>query len=437
VNYSFITSIIYSFVFIYLMSAFAEPIAWLCIVLVQIGFIAGTALAWMYRQTESKRYLENFSDLSKDQKESSEQTQAMLLAGTIIFGILSVVFLCSVCCGFKSLKLAIDTIDAAADFIAGTKRIIAVPVLFFFLIIVVLVIWSGCFVAFYSLGEVTAEHGVVPQARDVKFENKNMRYALLFLLFGLLWAVAWLRYTSNYICMVSASTYYFNSSAEKEGDAEVSLGFAFAVKNTGSIAFGAGILAAIQLIRIVFLYAAKQATKAGGDNKAAQAIAACGNCYLKCLEKICDYLNSAAFSYMAVAGTSFCSSAWNGFLLNIKHMLKFAFANLIAKVFILIGKIAITVGNCVSFYFVITYITKEQVGSLIGPLGVVGAVSFITASLFLALFDTAVMALMTCLAVDMDLHDGTPAYGPPTYHDKVQKSSSSNKDVMDAGNEMM
>jgi hypothetical protein len=133
-----------------------------------------------------------------------------------------------------------------------------------------------------------------------------------------------------------------------------------------------------------------------------------GECILKCIEKIVDYINSAAFCYMAVTGDSFCSSAWNGFLLNVKHCLKFTFANLIAKVFILLGKIAITVGNCFSLCFVMKHVTKTTVSSIWGPVIIVGAVSFFTASLFLGIFETAVMALMTCLAVDSDLHDEVP-----------------------------
>lgn len=113
--------------------------------------------------------------------------------------------------------------------------------------------------------------------------------------------------------------------------------------------------------------------------------------------------------------------AWNGFLLNVKHCLKFTFANLIAKVFILLGKVAITVGNCFSFMFVMKHVTHTTVTSIWGPIIIVGFVSFFTASLFLGIFETAVMALMTCLAVDSDLHDEQPAFGPKTFHDKTNK----------------
>jgi choline transporter-like protein 2/4/5 len=244
----------------------------------------------------------------------------------------------------------------------------------------------------------------------------------LFMLFGLLWICAWLKFTSQFIVMVSASTYYFNSNANNEGAAEVGIGFTFAYcYHCGSLAAGAFVIAVIQFIRIVFMYLAKQAERASGDNQAIKLVVACGACILKCIEKICDYISQAGFAYMAISGESFCTSAWNGFLLNVKHTLKFSFANLLAKVFIFLGKAAVTVGNVFSCYFIMKNITKdtEEVSSLVGPLLVVCIVTYMTASIFLGLFDTAVLALMTCLAIDMDLHDGTPEYGPPTFHDSI------------------
>ena len=146
-----------------------------------------------------------------------------------------------------------------------------------------------------------------------------------------------------------------------------------------------------------------------------------GSCILACIEKICDYINDSAFAYMAVSGDSFCTSAWNGFLLNLKHMMKFTFANLIAKIFILLGKVAITAGNMFSLYKVMQYRNDtEEVSSLLAPMVLIGAVTFMTASIFLGLFDTTVMALMTCLAIDMDLNGDTPQYGPKTFHDKAE-----------------
>jgi len=41
------------------------------------------------------------------------------------------------------LQAAIDAIDASADFINENKRVIAVPVLYFFLTIIVLLVWMA------------------------------------------------------------------------------------------------------------------------------------------------------------------------------------------------------------------------------------------------------------------------------------------------------
>jgi hypothetical protein len=63
----------------------------------------------------------------------------------------------------------------------------------------------------------------------------------------------------------------------------------------------------------------------------------------------------------------------------------------------------------------------EEVSSIAAPMMLVGAMTFMTASIFLGLFDTAVLCLMTCLAIDMDMNGGNPKFGPPTFHDSVGK----------------
>lgn len=183
---------------------------------------------------------------------------------------------------------------------------------------------------------------------------------------------------------------------------------------------GAFIIALIRFIRIVFYHLAKKAEKMAGENPAVKCLVACANCCLKCIEKICDYLNETAFCYQAVTGDHFCKSAWEGFLLNLKHGLEFAFANLIAKIFIFIGKIGIVVGNCFTLVFIMNNITKdtEEVNSIWGPVILVGFVTYLAASLFLSLFEEAVQALLTSLCVDLEMNGGEPKFGPATFHDE-------------------
>jgi len=50
---------------------------------------------------------------------------------------------------------------------------------------------------------------------------------------------------TSFVAMVSASTYYWNSSPSRDGSASVLLGFSYALKHTGSLAFGSFIIALV------------------------------------------------------------------------------------------------------------------------------------------------------------------------------------------------
>jgi choline transporter-like protein 2/4/5 len=67
-----------------------------------------------------------------------------------------------------------------------------------------------------------------------------------FMLFGILWILAFIRAKSSFITMVAATTYYFDSNKEYDGHANVTLGFKFAyMYHAGSLAFGSFIIAII------------------------------------------------------------------------------------------------------------------------------------------------------------------------------------------------
>jgi len=68
-----------------------------------------------------------------------------------------------------SLKKAIDVIDAAADFLADTKRVILVSVLHFFLNVIVLVVWLAAFLCVLSLNDIEPSK-IIPQDRDIKWK---------------------------------------------------------------------------------------------------------------------------------------------------------------------------------------------------------------------------------------------------------------------------
>jgi hypothetical protein len=125
---------------------------------------------------------------------------------------------------------------------------------------------------------------------------------------------------------------------------------------------------------------------------------------------------------MAVSGESFCTSAWNGFLCNLKHLAKFYFAQTIAGLFIFMGVLCVTCCNTLAGYVITKYIIKDtaNVTSLVPAIMVFFIISLIAAVVFLGTFDEAVLATLMCFAIDLDLNDGSPKFGPKSYHDKLR-----------------
>ena len=118
------------------------------------------------------------------------------------FALLGVIFLCAVICGFSHLKLAIDVIDASADFLDETKRVYFVPFYFFLCSFVSILVWTVCVIGVYSQGEIVPDP-YVPQAKVVTL-SRIKHYQLLYLLFAILWLTAWFEYANSFVVMHSA-----------------------------------------------------------------------------------------------------------------------------------------------------------------------------------------------------------------------------------------
>jgi len=147
-------SIVYSILFIYFLSIFGETIAWICVVLIQLAFI-GAAAAGYFAWTAQKEKVATLDQTDPASNyEEEKKTENFMMAGMGVFGLLALLFACAICCKFKELKTAIDLVDASADFLAKTKRVIGVPFVFFFLSIISVLVWSGSFAAVISMNHI-------------------------------------------------------------------------------------------------------------------------------------------------------------------------------------------------------------------------------------------------------------------------------------------
>lgn len=90
--------------------------------------------------------------------------------------------------------------------------------------------------------------------------------------------------------------------------------------------------------------------------------------------------------------------------------------------FIMLGKIAITVGNCFFFVLILRdYFGENKDSDVTGPLVIIALVTWVTATMFLQLFDDAVISMMMCMCFDLDINSGELKFGPADFHDKINK----------------
>lgn len=387
-----------------MMSWFADLLAKLAILIIEVCFFGGAA----------------FGFIMMNKSHNSDNTKHAYMIASIVLVVLGCLFTCMLCCYWKSVKIAIALIDATADFFAATKRLIFYQFAQAIKFIIVFVLWAVACACISGINTVTPSKTII-QGKDIHWHS-NTVILEIFMFVAFIWTCLVMMDFQGYVTMVSASTFYMSSTKEKEGSASVMTGIKFGTfKNLGSICLGSFVQTIVFFIRLAVDSIVDQAQKKGDGLMCI--IACCAKCCVGCLEDIVDYITKTAYAYMALSGDSFCSSAWNGFLLNLKHVMKFYYATTLASMFILMGKLMITAFNCLTLWLILKYGThnKADISSLTAPLVVIGVESLIVAHIFLSQFDEAVIATITCMAVDMDLNDGVCQHGPPTFHQKMQK----------------
>ena len=119
-------------------------------------------------------------------------------------------------------------------------------------------------------------------------------------------------------------------------------------------------------------------------------------------------MNRNAFVQVALNSTNFCTSAMNAFLLVLKNSGTFFVSEGIAGLFIFLGKVFIAVVNTGACYVGLLNWPQlySKLNSPIPPMVAVFFLSYLIASVFMALFSIATNALVQCFLTDVELSRG-------------------------------
>ena len=85
--------------------------------------------------------------------------------------------------------------------------------------------------------------------------------------------------------------------------------------------------------------------------------------------------------------------------------------------FIIIGKLFITTVNLFIYWILLIYtLENNETESLVIPLLIMAIMTYSISTMFLGVFDEIILAILLCIAFDMDLNNGTLAFGSPELH---------------------
>lgn len=400
---SFGLGLVYTFIYLYLMANCAQLLAYAAIGLVELMLLA-TIGGNIYGATQVP----------------DGRTGFFIGAGVAAFVFL--VFNCMLWCYWSKLQVAIAVIDSTADFMVATKRLAFVTIYYFLNSLVAILIWAFGLIGIVSMGNITVEKDLETNQYHKRLDNSSTSTGLtIAMIFCIIWILSYIREKTKFVYMISAAQFYFSSNRETTGSASVVAGMMIAnFKHSGSIALGSLLHTIVFMLRVLVDSITNASEKNNGNNGLVVLVGCLLRCFVRCLENLIEYLNLMAYAFMSISGDPYCKSAWSGFILNLKHLIKFYFADILARMFIFIGMLAIAALNAGSSYLILRYGTKnaDQLSSVWVPMVFIIIYTLITAELFIGFFHQAVTATLMCLAVDMELN-GVVKHGSPSFHEKI------------------
>jgi len=137
------SALVFTLLYIRFLDWCAYWISWLTVVIV-LAVLVGCGVGLLhYRATKISEYAYF----------SAFWLQIYAYTIFLIAGIYFVVMVCN----FRSLRVATHVIETAADYFADTKRIVFVPIFYFFVAVISFVIWVAALVCVASIGDISVD----------------------------------------------------------------------------------------------------------------------------------------------------------------------------------------------------------------------------------------------------------------------------------------
>ncbi|XP_032241921.2 choline transporter-like protein 4 isoform X2 [Nematostella vectensis] len=447
----FVISMVLAFVYIIITRWIAGPLIWFTIIAVFALLVFGMYCCFSkYKELKDSgksKTLEFTADLSKygDSKETWLALGILLIILFIII-FLIVLVLCS------RIRIAVELIGEASKALSSMLSTLFFPIIpwlmqlilfAWFLIVIIYLATNG--VPQYKVSNLPDDpynltDGTTcdPATFDSKYpntssscilvgykENDHLLRMQVFHFFGWLWIMNFIIALGQCVLAGAFASWYF--AFNKPDDVPmlpVLSSFSRTLKyHTGSLAFGAAIIAIVQFIRAVLEYIDRKLKESGHDNKAVKFIMCCCKCCFWCLEKCLRFLNKNAYIMIAIYGKNFCTSAKDAFQLLLRNILRVAAVNSVTSFLLFLGKVLVTSIVGVASYYWFRKIDADDPDSLnydVVPVIISVVFAYVVTVMFFDVYDMCIDTIFLCFLEDLERNDGS-AEKPYYMNDDLKK----------------
>jgi len=401
---------IVGFLYVELMQKCLRYLVWTAILMI---FLGGSFITYSFYISSSEM---------KD--EDTKVTQQIIGA---FFGGATIIFVCITIFLRERIRIAIEVINVAGKALEDMPLLVWFPFTFAVFPAAFAILWVVVSAFMFSMSGTVSVNtpdeiigltsGAFLNSYQEKFPanytkinyQSSVEYTFGFHFFMFLWITQFSVYWLYTVIAGSIGDWYFsrkNESGErvrgKESDQLSIRPILSSIKrttwyHTGSIAFGALIIAVIQFLRACLVYFEKQMGKEGSCmTKYCMKIL---SCILYCLQCCMDAINKRAMILIALKGDPFCVSAPRAFKLIWENLVRVSVMCLFTGIVILVGKFCVcffTTGIVLVVYW---YLGNDLDGVLL-PAAVILVMSWVIGSTFMTVFETAVDTVFICFLID-------------------------------------
>lgn len=409
-GFAFFVSLLYLFVLRWC----AGVVVWSTIILYLAMLLALGILA----QKRSKTYDERpDGSIDTTTQTTSSKLYYFAIGLYCLFG-LSVLLLF---CYFKTIALCIAVLKSAALFVRHHNRIVFVPIVFSLFLFGYAMFGLFVLLFLWTIGTISKRSGL--PLGQITWDT-NVRQLIYVHLYSMIYMTFVTLYYGQFIIVCSAALWYFNQGAEGGEPTHPSpirtstwWGFRY---HFGSIVFAATMQSIIFTLKLVVMYAKKQADKIQSKDPTAclmKSILNCLLCVVWCFERFIKYVNKTGMIMVGITGKHFCNSCKSGMLLLLRHPLKMGLVAVLGEFFVFLGKCFIAIITTLTGYIIVTNADyyKQQLYSPVIPCIFFFLVSLLVGSIFMSVYGLAADAIMVCFFVEKDLveREGRPVLRAP------------------------